>query len=73
MDDKEIKKLKGANLDIDLSSNKNDICWEQDKCPWNENENVNTHKCAVKNISLCEYFAGIEYPDVVLCKYGKSN
>jgi hypothetical protein len=73
MDDEGIKKLKGANLDIDLTSDKNDIHWEQNKCPWNENENVNTHKCAIKNISICEYFAGAEDPDIVLCKYKKSN
>lgn len=33
---KEIKKLKGANMDIDLTSDKSDIDWEQVICPWNK-------------------------------------
>lgn len=33
---KEIKKLKGANMDIDLTSDKSDIDWEQSTCPWNK-------------------------------------
>lgn len=66
-----ILKLKGANMDIDLTSSPNDINWEQNKCPWNEKENANIHKCAVKNISICDYFEGIENPDIVLCKYPK--
>ena len=65
----EILKLKGANMDIDLTSNPDDIDWEQGKCPWNEEEKTNVHKCAVKNTSLCDYLTGIEYPDVILCKY----
>lgn len=64
-------KLKGANIDIDLTSDERDIHWKQNKCPWNETEKTNFHKCAVKNISICGYFAGIEYPDIVLCKYPK--
>lgn len=64
----EMKKLKGANMDIDLKSDEN-IGWKQDNCPWNEAEKSDKHKCAVKNASLCKYFKGIEYPDVVLCGY----
>lgn len=64
-----ILKLKGANMDIDLTSSEKDISWKQDKCPWNEAENNNVHKCAVKNISICDYFMGIEEPDNILCKY----
>lgn len=66
-----ILKLKGANMDIDLTSGPNDINWEHDKCPWNEAERTDIHKCAVKNISICDYFGGIENPDIVLCKYSK--
>lgn len=69
----DIFKLKGANLDIDLISNDKSIHWAQDKCPWNKDENTKTHKCAIKNTSLCDYFVGIEYPDIVLCKYRKNN
>ena len=63
-----IRKLKGANMDIDLLPNSN-VSWKMDKCPWNEAEKVNKHKCAVKSISLCKYFQGIKEPDVILCSY----
>lgn len=62
-------KLKGANIDIDLITNKNKIRWKQDRCPWNKKEKTKKHKCAVKNISLCRYFKGVEYPDMVICSY----
>ena len=35
---KTIKKLDGANMDIDLATPAGVIAWEQDKCPWNEAE-----------------------------------
>jgi hypothetical protein len=68
------KKLKGANMDIDLIPNEN-VGWQQDKCPWSE-EDGQEHKCAVKSKSLCDYFQGIVDNDVVLCSYpdkGESN
>jgi hypothetical protein len=68
-----IKKLVGANMDIDLSTNESDISWKQDKCPWNEVDKNNNHKCAIKNISICQYFCGIEYLDNVLCCYPNEN
>jgi len=68
-----IKELKGANMDIDLASRQEDLHWPQDKCPWNEAEGTEEHKCAVKNISLCQYFCGIKYPDKVLCCYPNKN
>ena len=55
-------------MDIDLIPNK-DVKWEQDKCPWNEIEGINKHKCAIKNISLCKYFGGIKESDKVICNY----
>ena len=67
--DNNIKELSGANMDIDLNSNKSDINWEQDMCPCNRDENTNIHKCAVKNTSICKYFCGIKYLDKVLCSY----
>lgn len=73
MDKNTIKKLDGANMDIDLTTNKKDINWSQDKCPWNEAEGSNEHKCAIKNISICPYFCGIEYLDDVLCCYPNDN
>lgn len=68
MAEKKIRKLDGANMDIDLIS-EGKISWKQMKCPWNKSEEVNTHKCAVKNVSICDYFCGIEYLDNVLCSY----
>ncbi|HUU78764.1 MAG TPA: hypothetical protein VMX55_10485 [candidate division Zixibacteria bacterium] len=70
---KRIKKLKGANMDIDLVTEKSDIPWKQDLCPRNRKESTNEHKCAVKNISICPYFCGIEYLDNVLCSYPHKN
>lgn len=64
--------LDGANMDIDLTS-EDKTHWKQMKCPWNEKENCDTHKCAVKNISICKYFCGIEYLDNVLCCYPEKN
>jgi hypothetical protein len=68
-----IKKLKGANMDIDLSTPKSMISWEQDGCPWNETERTHEHTCAVKNVSICRYFCGIEYLDTLLCCYPHPN
>jgi hypothetical protein len=48
------------------------VPWPQDPCPWNTADNTNFHKCAVKNTSICEYFAGLgdgENLDTVLCTY----
>ncbi len=56
-------------MDIDLNTAKGKISWQQDECPWNEEDKSNQHKCAVKNISICDYFCGIEPPDNVLCSY----
>ena len=67
-----MRKLKGANMDIDLFPNKK-INWKMDSCPWNEKEDINEHKCAIKNVSICKYFNGIEKLDTVLCTYPKNN
>lgn len=56
-------------MDIDLTTNTSDISWEQDECPWNKEENTKEHKCAVKNVSICKYFCGVERLDTVLCDY----
>lgn len=68
-----IRKRKGANMDIDLATPEGNISWEQEGCPWNEAEQTDTHKCAVKNISICPYFCGVEYIDTVLCCYPNEN
>lgn len=68
-----IRKLIGANMDIDLASPGGSIAWEQQKCPWNEAEKTDMHRCAVKNISLCPYFCGVEYLDTLLCSYPHPN
>ena len=64
-------KLKGANMDIDLTSAKL-VGWKQESCPWNMEEKTNKHKCAVKNISICKYFRGIEAPDIIKCDYNNN-
>ncbi len=71
--DATIRKLNGANMDIDLATPGGDIAWQQDACPWNEVEGTLTHRCAVKNISICPYFCGIAYLDKVLCCYPNEN
>ena len=68
-----ILKLDGANMDIDLTSNDKNLDWNQDLCPWNVKEKTNEHKCAIKNISICPYFCGIEYLDNVICCYPDEN
>ena len=68
-----IRKLKGANMDIDLVTLPGAITWEQDECPWNEADGTDTHRCAVKNVSLCPYFCGVEYLDTLLCSYPNEN
>lgn len=64
-----LKRFTGANMDIDLATSDDVISWKQDKCPWNLAEQTNEHRCAMKNISLCRYFRGVEYPDTLLCCY----
>ena len=71
--DQKIQKLKGANMDIDLASPQGSIAWQQDRCPWNRAEGTNERKCAVKNISICPYFCGVEYIDTLLCCYPNKN
>ena len=67
------RKLEGANMDIDLATPADRIQWQQDSCPWNEAEETDEHRCAVKNVSICPYFCGIEYLDNVLCCYPNEN
>ena len=69
----QVTKWSGANLDIDLTSSTGQIDWEQDKCPWNRDEHSEVHRCAVKNTSICPYFRGVEYLDIVLCSYPYDN
>ncbi len=64
-------KLKGGNLDLDLCSG-DSVPWKQDPCPWNESEKADIHKCAVKNTSICPFFAGLgdgNVLDTVLCTF----
>lgn len=68
-----IRKLDGANMDIDLATPADKIQWKQDRCPWNEAEGTREHRCAVKNVLICPYFCGIVYMDYVLCCYPHEN
>jgi hypothetical protein len=68
-----MNKLVGANMDIDLATPVNQISWPQEKCPWNALEGNDQHHCAVKNVSICPYFCGVEYPDSLLCCFPDEN
>lgn len=68
----EVKVLDGANMDIDLIS-EDTTSWKQTKCPRNQADWTNNHKCAVKNVSICEYFCGVQYLDNVVCCYLHKN
>ncbi len=71
--DEIIRKLHGANMDIDLATPPGKIAWEQDPCPWNETDKSIMHHCARKNVSICRFFCGIKYLDTVLCCYPQAN
>ena len=45
-----IRKLDGANMDIDLATPEDRIQWQQDKCPWNEAEGRDKHKWTLKEL-----------------------
>lgn len=64
----EILELNGGNMDIDLIP-RSTVPWKITPCPWNVLENTTTHRCAVKNVSICPFFRGIKKPDVVLCGF----
>ncbi len=68
-----MNKLTGANMDIDLATPAGQIPWQQAKCPWNVAEGSDGHRCAVKNVSICPYFCGVEYLDTLLCCYPEKN
>ncbi len=74
-----IRKLGGANMDIDLATAPGEISWRQDACPWNTAEAGTVHRaavvhrCAVKNVSICPYFCGVDYLDTLLCCYPAEN
>ncbi len=68
-----LRKLSGANMDIDLATAPGDISWQQEACPWNIAEGTDQHRCAVKNTSICRYFCGVEYQDTLLCCYPEEN
>lgn len=68
MNDK-IKAIIGSNMDIDFSN----ASFGNSSCPWNEAENTNEHKCAVKNTSICKYFCGVKFLDSVMCSYPYEN
>ena len=71
--DERIRHLKGGNLgDIDFVSH-DKVSWNQSVCPWNKEESVNEHKCAVKYTSICKYFCGVKYLDTVMCSYPHEN
>lgn len=69
--DERIKRIKGANFNIDLTS-QGKVDWKQTECPWNKETETNEHRCALNN-TICEYFCGVKYLDSVLCSYPHKN
>ena len=67
--DSKVKRLKGANMDIDFSN----LDFGNSQCPWNIAEGTKGHRCAVKDTSICKYFCGVQYLDSVLCSYPYEN
>ena len=63
-----IRELRGGNMDIGLIP-KPGLQWDPEGCPRNQAEGGSAHKCAVKDISICEYFKGVKPLDTVLCAY----
>jgi hypothetical protein len=53
-------------MDIDLTSPAGVTDWQQDRCPRHEDAGVSEHRCAVKHVSICPCFRGIEPLDTVL-------
>ena len=64
-----IKKIIGANMDIDFSNPE----FGNSQCPWNVTENTHEHRCAVKDTSICKFFCWIQFLDSVLCSYPNEN
>ncbi len=52
-------------MDIDFSN----ADFGTSRCPWNAAEGMDAHKCAVKDVSICDYFCGVQFVDSVLCSY----
>lgn len=71
--DEKIRRLSGANMDIDLATPPGQIAWQQDGCPWNAAESSIIHRCALKNISICPYFRGVAYLDTLICSYPQAD
>lgn len=67
--DNRVVKLMGANMDIDFSNEQ----FGHSQCPWNVADRTGEHRCAVKDVSICKYFCGIQYLDSVLCSYPHEN
>lgn len=68
MNDKIIRRM-GSNMDIDFSNPD----YGDSRCPWDADEPLTDHKCAVKNTSICPFFCGIQYLDSVLCSHPYKN
>ena len=64
-----IKKLIGANMEIEISNSP----FGDSKCPWDNDDKSTEHKCAVKSVSICKYFCGVQYLDSILCSYPHEN
>jgi hypothetical protein len=64
--------IPGGNADIDVNGG---TSWKQGKCPWTK-EDGKEHKCAVKNVSICDHFVSFgdnKAVDNIHCCYPKTN
>ncbi len=68
-----IKKLGGANMDIDLATPGERGSGEQERRRGQEAAGADAQRGTVKDVSICPYFCGVEYLDSVLCCYPWEN
>jgi ectoine hydroxylase-related dioxygenase (phytanoyl-CoA dioxygenase family) len=62
------REFRAGHTDIDMLPDPA-IAWAQDRCPWNEEEGNEEHRCLVSGEHKCRYFQGMRRPDIVLCGY----
>lgn len=62
------RELRAGHVDVDLLPDPG-TGRGQERCPWNEEEGEDTHRCLVAGEHKCRYFQGMRRPDIVLCGY----
>ena len=62
------RELRSTHIAIDLLADSH-ISHAQNRCPWNEADDTDEHRCIATNHSICQHFRGIRRPDIVQCGY----